>query len=138
MSSASAYGFTNDKAELERVQKFVADAVADGWMIRPTYDTESVNRHATLDREGFKLMAKTRTDVGSWKYETQINGWGPDGLVIRIPDVYSWTAIQDAVRVCDNCGKHVAQTHRYGFAGRCCAECLPAMQKEYECEGWTR
>lgn len=43
-----------------------------------------------------------------------------------------------AMETCPVCGKVVPykDQKRYSFAGRCCPECLPEMQKKYEQPGW--
>jgi hypothetical protein len=137
------YGFTNDLSWLKQVEAFRDAAVADGWSIEPTYASESVERAANLHKNGFTMSVLTRDKRndpehlrGKWAVEAHVSIWGPDGLALSVPESYDWQVIQEAIHTCDNCKKRVEQTHRYSFAGRCCAECLPAMRKKYEYRGW--
>lgn len=133
------FGFTNDKAIYDKVIQFRDDMIADKWQYRPTYPSyESQDRAMTLNKDGFTAMILTRTNIGSWKYEAAISIWASDKLSIVIPDKYSMQALLDGIHTCGNCGKTGVETFRYCFAGRCCKECLPAMQEKYEQPGWTR
>jgi hypothetical protein len=107
-------------------------AVKDGWLIEPTYEHESIDRAATLKKEGFFIQVITR--LGK---EASINIWGPDGMAINPPDTYSWAAISSGLCICNLCGKTDVETHRFSFAGRACLECLPAAKKKHEYPGWT-
>lgn len=42
------------------------------------------------------------------------------------------------INKCLVCEKYVtySEQHRFSFAGRCCKDCLPKMQKKYEKPGW--
>ena len=132
------YGFGNKVDALESVRRFCTDAVADGWAVKPTYNSEPVDSAFTLDRDGFKVMGFAR-DHGAQarkRYETSISGWGPDGLAIKLPNTYDWSAIASAVRTCGRCGATVDRTFRFSFAGRSCSACLPAARAECEKPGW--
>lgn len=134
------FGFTNDDADLEAARKWVADAVADGWTIEPTYASEPAERAASLWKDGYHVLALMRDNSEhkyKYKHEAQINLWGPDGLAIKAPSVYDFALIEAGNRRCGECGKTDVDTQRVGFAGRCCAEGLPAAQKKYEYPGWT-
>jgi hypothetical protein len=136
------FGFTNDEQRYREVCAFRDAAVADGWSIEPTYGRhEAVDRFATLRRDGFTMHAKARTkdkDWQKWKYEAEITIWGPDGMVLKPgATAYDWAAIQAAVRTCNLCGATDVDTERYGFAGRCCAGCLPSARSKYERPGWN-
>jgi hypothetical protein len=135
------FGFTNDDARLRAAQAYRNAAAADGWLLRPTYGSESVERAASLDREGFKMMVLTRDNSekkGKWKHEAQISIWGPDGLAITPPEIYDFSEILAGTRRCGYCKTQDVETERVGFAGRCCAKCLPAMRAKIEKPGWTR
>jgi hypothetical protein len=135
------FGFTNDVADLEAVRQWVADAVADGWDIEPTYRVEPVGRAARLTRDGYIAMALMRDNSGEtgrrWRYEANVSVWGPDGLAISVPRKYDFALIEKAVRRCGECGKEDVDTQRVGFAGRTCAGCLPEARKKHEYPGWT-
>lgn len=47
-------------------------------------------------------------------------------------------AAKTAIGKCPVCGKAVPYTeqHRFGFAGRCCEDCLPEMKRQHEYPGW--
>ena len=134
------YGFTNDKAEYDAVVAFRDAALADGWSIEPTYKNgEAAESYGTLFRDGFTMHAKARVkDVGEkWSYEAEIVLWGPDGLCIPTPRVYSMDTLIKSLRVCPKCKTEDVETVRYSFAGRCCKACLPEMQRKQEYPGWT-
>lgn len=134
------FGFTNDRAKFEAAQAFRDAAVADGWSIKPTYGkSEDVGRVSSLERDGFKMMAMTRdhtNDRHKWKYEAQISIWGPDGLAVTPPETYDFAEIRARIRRCSYCKTSNVETERVGFAGRCCAECLPEMRRKIEVPGW--
>lgn len=46
--------------------------------------------------------------------------------------------IVDSYGVCPECGRRVGpkNLHQVGFAGCCCADCLPAAKEKYEYPGW--
>lgn len=139
--SASEFGFSNDRADLETVREWVAAAVADGWNIEPTYKTEPQESAATLSKNGFRAMALMR-DRGEihdrrYRYEAHVSAWGPDGLAISVPKRYDFALIEKAVRRCGECGREDVDTQRVGFAGRVCAGCLPEARKKHEYSGWT-
>lgn len=139
--SASEFGFSNNVADLEAVREWVKAAVADGWSIEPTYQTEPQESAATLDKNGFRAMVLMR-DRGEnhdrrYRYEAKVSAWGPDGLAINVPARYDFTLIEKAVRRCGQCGRENVDTQRVGFAGRVCAPCLPEARKKHEYPGWT-
>lgn len=138
---AGAWGFTQDANLLQAVYDFIDGAVADGWSIKPTYpNSEPVNRSATLEREGYKMLAVSRDnslkDVGKWKFEAHISIWCPKGIAIEVPPYYNWEAIVANTRKCSRCQKTDVDTFVVGFANRSCADCLPAEKKRLEYPGW--
>ena len=139
--SDNEFGFSNDVKDLESVRQWVAAAAADGWNINPSYRTESVESAATLDKDGFRVLALMR-DRGEnhdrrYRYEAKVSAGGPDGLAISVPRIYDFALIRKAVRCCGECGKDDVETERVGFAGRVCASCLPEARKKHEFPGWT-
>ena len=133
------FGFTNDDEEYQNVVKFREDAIADGWIAKPTYEHEPLESHATLEKEDFLMMLKARVKKeGKWKYEAEVTIWGLDGLVIEgFTSVYDWKEIKKGLKRCNYCHKTDVETQRVGFAGRCCEECLSVQQKRFEFPGWT-
>ena len=133
------FGFTNDKAEYDRVVAFRMAAIADGWTLAPTYEHEPAESHATMSSDGFKAHVKARIKQPGekWKYETEVSLWGPDGLHIPTPEVYSMDTLVEALRVCPKCKAKDVDTVRYSFAGRCCNVCLPEMRRRHEYPGWA-
>lgn len=131
------WGFTNEPARLRGAKQFRDDAVADGWSIEPTYISESVDSASRLKRDGFVMLIVTREKVGKWEFEANVNIWGPDGLAIRPPEFYDFSKIELGTRTCNYCGKSDVPTERVGFAGRCCAACLPEARRKIETPGWT-
>ena len=114
--SADEFGFTNDKKQLEAVRRYVADAVADGWSIAPTYQNESVDRAARLKREGFVMQVLMRTHEPSlhkWQFEAKVHLWGPDGLALNPPAAYNFAEIEKSTRTCNHCGATDIHTVRY-------------------------
>jgi hypothetical protein len=138
--SRNEFGFTNDWNDYQAVVDYREAAIADGWSCEPTYGRdESMERAAKLKRDGFVMHVISRVGTpGTFKYEAQVTIWGPDGLQINPSKVYDWQAIQAAVKTCNSCGRVGVETKRYSFAGRCCDDCLPAMQKKHEYAGWTK
>ncbi len=134
------FGFTNDQGRLDAARAFRDAAAADGWSIAPTYGaSESVERAASLERDGFKMMVMARTsgEGAKWRYEAKISIWGPDGLAIKPPNEYDFSAIAASLRRCNYCPATDVDTQRVGFAGRCCEACLPEQRKRVEYPGWT-
>lgn len=136
------FGFTNDKTQFEAVALWVADAVADGWSIRPTYN-EPVERAATLEKDGFKIQVINRSESngrkpGNWYSESKISIWGPDRLAIPTPRFYDFKKLSERLTYCPVCKTSGVETQRFSFAGRCCAKCLPEMQRQHEYPGWTK
>ena len=133
------FGFTNDRASFEAAAAWRDAAVADGWSVQPTYGAhEGVERAAKLTRDGFVAQVITRTKVGKWLYEASVSVWGPDGLAVAPPNAYDWSAIVAATKRCSYCKAPDVETERVGFAGRCCAACLPAVRQCVERPGWDR
>jgi hypothetical protein len=117
-------------------------AVADGWSIRPTYDSEPVTSAASLDKEGFHMSILARiNDLKRYPnvknlYDIDISIWGPDSLAVEPPKQYYMEAIRKGLRFCGCCGKTDVDTVRYSFAGRCCKECQPNLRAIHEKPGW--
>ena len=77
-------------------------------------------------------------EKGYVRYEADVSVWGPDDLAIhKVPDVYSWDALQAGLRTCGYCGAADVDTSRVGFAGRCCAACMPKVRPRVEFPGWA-
>jgi hypothetical protein len=129
------------KQQVERATKFRDAAVADGWSIEPTYEgSEDVSRAAKLRRDGFVMSVLTRTPTDKPYqnyYEGSVSIWAPDGMSVKTPNEYSYEAIVAGVRTCNECGATDVETHRFSFAGRCCAKCLPAARRVAEPPGWA-
>lgn len=130
------WGYSNDATRFNEINQFVADAVADGWTLEQTYDSEPSMRACKLKREGFVISVITRKNVGKWKYEANIHAWAPDKLAVIVPAVYSWDAFKDSQTTCNLCLKAGVETQRYSFAGRCCADCIEQARKDHEQPGW--
>src|ERR1700675_3073414 len=100
------FGFTNDDARLHAAQAFRDAAAADGWSMRSTYESESIDRASTLRRDGFTMQVLTRDNSEQkrkWKHEAQISIWGPDGLAIKPPSTYDFAEIMARTRRCGYC-----------------------------------
>lgn len=134
---AGEFGNSNEDAHILSVEQYRDAAVADGWKISPTYGNEPVTSAAKLRRDGFvmSVLARRRTG-GRYKYEAGIHIWGPDGLGVEPPPIYSFAAIVAGTRRCSACGKGDVETTRFSFAGRCCRDCLPEMRRQHEQPGW--
>lgn len=140
MKDIDEFGLTNNKDYYDAALAFRQSAIDDGWIARPTYDFESIDRHSTLVKDGFRMhvMSRDNTDKPErHKYQASINIWGPDTLCIKPPKVYDWNFIKEGKLRCNNCNKIVDRIYHYSFAGRCCKECLPEMQKKHEYPGWS-
>lgn len=128
------FGYTNDPAQLAAAIAWRDAAIADGWSAHATYRNESFDRVSSLEHtDGYKAMILTRTNDKpgpKWKFQAEVNVWGPDGLVIKPPAQYDMAAIRASVETCHYCGKTGGKTERVGFAGRACATCQPAEEKK--------
>lgn len=114
-------------------EKWVADAVADGWHVGPIYPGhESVGRAARLNKDGWKALVYNRGDLGS-----SIAVWGPDGLAVEAGSVYSMDVLVAGLTRCHYCPRVDAPTRRISFAGRCCEKCHPKLLPVMEYPGWT-
>lgn len=133
------WGFTNDEARLQAAVAWWEAARADGWTSTPLYPKfEAETAAAEITKLCFKgHVLMRRKDSGKWHFEAQIHLWGPDGLTIAAPNVYDWEKVIAGMLTCNACGATPVETHRYSFAGRCCAECLPEMRAKHERPGWT-
>ena len=107
----------------EQVTSYREAAIADGWQPKAGSDYR-------LLRDGFVMDAR---ESCAWDC---IHIWGPDGLAIKVPSIYDWIAIQAGTKRCQFCKAKNVETQRVGFAGRCCAKCLPAKRAEIETPGW--
>lgn len=137
--NAIDFGFTDDKSMLDAAYAWRDAAVSDGWFLTQTYASEDVDRSFTLTKDGFKVSGITRTDLSNrkWKYEVSINGWGPDGMVIKLPKIYDGEIIKKGINHCNYCNADNVKTERVGFAGRCCANCIGAQRAISEKPGWN-
>ena len=112
-------------------------ALADGWTSRPTYpDHEAEETAFTLQRLGFIVQGLARPATSDTVGSGQIRCWGPDGLAVEVGETYDWKAIGLGLSTCGYCKASPVETFRVGFAGRCCAICLPDMKRAIEVPGW--
>ena len=132
------FGFTDDPLRLAAAKAYRDAAKQDGWVCVPTYDSESMESASSQHRQHYAMQILSREmQHGHWNYQCSINIWGPDGLSIKPPDVYDWLAITAGARTCNECGAVDVDTQKYSFAGRCCADCRPAMAEKHEKRGWA-
>lgn len=122
--------------EVKALDDWIKAALADGWTSKPTYSNESIDRAMTLNKEGFHVSTIRRPPEKS-RGNIDLTGWGPDGLVVRVPRVYDWESMKAALRICNYCKAIDVDTQRVGFAGRCCANCIEQKRKEIETRGWN-
>ena len=122
---------------MEIVKKWVQDAIADGWSSEPIYKNEPIETAMSLKKDGFQVSAIMRDNNPHPRYAS-INAWGPDGVCVQIPEVYSMTDLVTALGFCEICGKKDVKTVRLAFANRACVECRnkPEVLKKYEYPGW--
>ena len=121
------------------VDNWIINATNDGWRLEPIYQNESVDSAAYLKKDGYVIHVIRRVPnqpQHTTKWETEMCGWGPDGLCINLPKVYSMDALNKALTHCDVCGKDNVETQRYSFAGRCCSNCIEGARKKHEYPGW--
>lgn len=130
-------GFTNEDKYFRIVCDWRDAAMADGWTMEQTYNTEEWDSACKLKKDGYdaSVLTRIKKPAGKWKYETSVYLWGPDELVIRPPFPYNWSLIVKGLNTCNNCGATNLRTFRYSFAGRACEYCLPAMKRKYEQPG---
>lgn len=116
----------------DEARTYACSAAIDGWDMSPMYQGEDVSSAASLKRDGFvmQVIARPKERLAS------VAIWGPDGLRIITPPVYSMADILAGTRQCSNCKASDVDTIRFSFAGRCCKKCLPEMRREHEQPGW--
>ena len=133
------FGFTTDARLLKAAEQFRDAASADGWGMRATYGSESIDRASTLWRGRWSMMILTRnneSDGRGKKYEASVHIWAHDRLAVEVPEFYDFAELQRRTRVCSNCKAEDVETQRFSFAGRCCEACLPKMRAATEQPGW--
>lgn len=125
------WGFTNDPEDRDAVLAFRNAALADGWT-----EKDATGEH--FQKEGFVAYILVRKGGPNDRYAFTaiVHLWGPDGLAIEPPEVYSWEKIRAGLTRCHYCGATGVPTERVSFAGRCCAACLPAVRAQLERPGW--
>lgn len=133
------FGFTNKVELLRAAEQFRDAAKSDGWEMRATYGSESIERASTLERDGWSMMVLTRNNESEGrgkKYEAAVHIWAPDRLAVEVPEFYDFAELRRRTRVCSHCKTQDVDTQRYSFAGRCCEVCLPKMRAATEQPGW--
>lgn len=130
---------------LEVVRQFIQDAIADGWASRPLYSDPEFG--IILEKNGMTIHARTEPQgcYGTWPGRgtpnpmtdnASLSAWGSDGLVLQVSAPYDAEALVAAHQVCGCCGATDVETHRYHFAGRACAACLPDAKAKTEVGNW--
>lgn len=129
------FGLTNNPVWHSRAIAYRTAAVADGWIAK-----DDTNEHFTKDGWTMHVLSRDEGEErrGFYRYHASVTIWAPDRLQIMPPDIYDWQAIQAGIRTCNYCHKTDVETERVGFAGRSCADCLPARRAISERPGWTR
>jgi hypothetical protein len=117
---------------LDQVIAWRVAAEADGWIFEPTYSSESIDRAFRGQRDGFVVLGLTRSER-----ECSLNAWGPDRLAVAPGTAYDMDWLRAGLRICAACRKEDVETHRVGFAGRCCIECLLRERTRIETPGWN-
>ena len=130
------FGFTNDDKEHQRMMGYRQAVIADGWTCKPRYEGEPIDSYSEHEKNGFTLIICTRSPVGKWKYQAEVSIWGPDGLAIEPPKVYSMDGILKNESKCCMCKTVGVPTSRVAFANRVCDKCLPEARKKLEYPGW--
>ena len=127
----------------QQAAQYRSDALADGWTSEPLSKWEPEELWSRLRRDGFTLQIVARFPRPRSEHSMEckkpngaVHAWGPDGMGIKVGRRYSWDEFQAGLTTCNECGAQ-GETHRFSFAGRCCAACLPAMKKTHEYPGWT-
>ncbi len=112
-------------------EKWVADAVADGWSLEPTC-SEPVETAGKMHLGDWVALYISRP------HDVHLNVWGPDGLDVVVPEVYKLDALRANLRKCGFCGAADVDVVRISFAGRTCRPCHKKNVARIEHEGWTR
>ena len=132
-------GLTERWAHMKRVRAWVKAAIEDGWEQKPTYKGyESVERAATLHKEGFIAMAlmrepmeATKNDFGNRYPDAALNVWGPDQMAVKSTFPYDWEGLTYALHACQFCGKTFeGKAFHVQFADRACQSCGPVEQSK--------
>lgn len=122
---------------VELARLWCAAAIADGWHGEPTYPNELFIHAWRLTRDGYTILGLSRPGTDKFMPTASVHIWGPDGLAIKPPLEYDSDAIIAGARTCSYCGEMDVSTHRVGFAGRACYQCLPDAKRKVETPGWN-
>ena len=106
------------------------DVMADGWDSKPMYQHEPEECAAKLTNSGWIAHVIAREGY------VDVAVWGPDGLAVDPPYIYSMDRLVEGLESCNICGAKHVHTQRYSFAGRCCADCIEDARAEHEKPGW--
>lgn len=121
----------------DEVTAWTDAALADGWSSTPMYEREPEEQARILRSDGWYAMVFRRPQKGYMKYpECNVTVWGPDGLQIKVPTVYTRAALEAAIRTCQYCGAADVDTIRLSFAGRSCKPCRVKLAPTIEAPGW--
>ena len=123
---------------MNKYEQWRADAIADGWISRPTYgDHEDEARMASLTKNGWQAQVDNRPVRPNGYDERRVSVWDAKGIVVIVEYPYSAESLQRGQRICQFCKATNVDTHRVSFAGRCCTACLPEQRKKLEYPGGT-
>lgn len=122
--------------------KFYEDALESGRCLFGL-DGNIIYQDGSLGDKYKGFYISTDPDIHVWLAREYEEGQYTDSLSVgSFPPLTGFMEVIDECRrlvnYCPVCGKHVplSEQEQYSFAGRCCAECLPEMQKQYEQPGW--
>lgn len=96
-------------------KKWRDEAIADGWEHRPLFLGQTEDESVVLELANFQIVLNIA--------KNEILGWGPDYLLIEVPEVYDFNEIYDSIYICHFCHKSVATIQRIGKSLRACPPC---------------
>ena len=123
---------------------------------RILFFTDAINagcRIAIDDNNHLILVAKVEDLEGNsyelniWHDKDYIFTSAKNSVLLNVSQYYGTASYKEvintdkkAINMCPKCKKEISfnKQVRYSFQGRCCPDCLPEMQKEYEYPGWDK
>lgn len=107
--------------------KWCDAAIADGWVLSPTYKLESVDTAFTLKKGGWYVIGIARM-ADKLLGQGEIAAWSPDGTAVPAPLEYNMADLEREAQTCQFCGLYPTKLFRVAFASGACAECQPKEQ----------
>lgn len=121
---------SDSKRKYTNAVGFKNAAIYDGWKASALYAGESAETAARLVKNKFTIKVITRVTNrdGRRRFESSLKIWGPDGLLILVPERYSYPNVVAGLNTCTKCGKFTSVS-KYQYADRRCKMCSQGSDK---------